>query len=246
VINLQASRYKVPDIWDVYSTSCSFFCEIALGYNVDDKRIERFLDTKEREVIALFSRQVGKTHGAAGKVVHKALFKKGSLSLIVSATQRQAGILQRRALMNMRKLDKGGEWREVPGKSAEIPEDIGGKLVRCSSLSLELENGSEIISVPASADTVRGYAPDLVIIDEAAYTPDDVYFAVRPMMIRTKGQLCLMSSAGAMQGFFYDAWTKDAGWEKLEIRADQCAWITADELQRERDRLPEKVFQLEY
>lgn len=235
-------------MWAQYEFDCAAFCRGRLGLEMADPRIERFLTSDSPELLALFSRQVGKTTGAAGKVSHQAIFKPGTLSLIVSATQRQAAILQRRVLGFLRAMNRPEQWKEIPGREAEIPEDIeeGAKLVRCSSMSLELGNGSEVVSAPASADTVRGYAPHLIVIDEAAYTPDDVYFALRPMRIRTKAQLIAMSSAGAQEGFFFEAWTKEDGWEKIEIRADECPWVTADELEKERRRLPERIYQREY
>ena len=148
----------------------------------------------------------------------------------------------------MRRLNRPETWKEIPGRDAEIPEDIeeGARMVRCSSLSMELANGSEVVSAPASPDTVRGYAPNGIIIDEGAYTNDEVYFALRPMRIRTKAQMVVMSSAGAQLGFFYEAWKREESWEKIEIRADECSWVTADELAKERKRLPEKIYQREY
>lgn len=234
--------------WLLYKYDCAMFCKERLGLDVSEPRIEQFLNSPAPELLLLFSRQVGKTTGAAGKVCQKAIFAPNTLSLIVSATQRQAAILQRRVLAFLRMLNRPESWREIPGRDAEIPEDIeeDAKLVRCSSMSLELSHGSEVVSAPASADTVRGYAPNLIVIDEAAYTPDDVYFALRPMRIRTKAQLIAMSSAGAQEGFFFDAWTKEEEWEKIEIRADECAWVTAEELAKERRRLPEKIYQREY
>src|SRR5512146_188457 len=98
-------------VW--YGVDCSSFCRDLLGYDVSDKRIAQFLDSQEREIALLWSRQVGKTQGASGKVTHKAIFYPGSLSLIVSASQRQATILQGRVLANIRKLGRPETWDEV-------------------------------------------------------------------------------------------------------------------------------------
>jgi hypothetical protein len=240
--------------WFLYKHDCAAFSQKFLGLNVSEPRIERFLNTDAAEIIALFSRQVGKTTGAAAKATHGGMFKPGVdkdapwLALIVSATQRQGGILQKRVEHNFRMLSRGESWKEIPNREAEVPEYIGegANLVRCSSMSLELENGAEVISAPASPDTVRGYSPNLIIMDEAAFSSDDVYQAVRPMRIRTKAQLVLMSSAGFQQGFFFDAWTKGEDWLKIEIKADECSWVTAEELDKERRNLPLRVFQREY
>jgi hypothetical protein len=49
-----------------------------------------------------------------------------------------------------------------------------------SALRLELANGSRIVSLPGSGETVRGYsAPRLVIVDEASRVPDELMGANR-------------------------------------------------------------------
>lgn len=234
----------------LYEMDCGYFAWDRLGLQLVDQRITKFLNTEAPEIILLWSRQVGKTTCAAAKVVHRALFSPGSLSLIVSATQRQAGILQNRVTGFMHKLRREGKWQKT-GKSAvvyEDPLDANSRMIRCSVLSMQLETGSEVVSVPASPETVRGYSPNLIIVDEAGLTPDEVYYAVRPMRIRTKAQLCVMSSAWAEVGFFYDAWQKrqEQGWEWSEVKAKECAWVTPEELEGERAKMPENRYQREF
>src|SRR5262249_31804212 len=48
---------------------------------------------------------------------------------------------------------------------------------------LELANFSRIVCLPCREDTIRGYSDvSLLVIDEAARVPDDLYRAVRPML----------------------------------------------------------------
>ena len=233
----------------IYRKSCSLFARDRLSLDVSMPKISQLLDSQAPELLALCSRQVGKTTSAAARVTHHAIFHSDTLSLIVSATQRQAGILQHRVITFLRKLNRSETWQEVPGQSAYVPEYIGrnAKLVRCSTLSLELANGSQVISAPASPDTIRGYSPHVIIIDEAAYTPDAVYQAVRPMRMRTKAQILAMSSAGATQGWYWQAWTEaDSGWAKIEVLSSECPWIAQSELDRERRSLPAKIYEREY
>jgi len=124
----------------------------------------------------------------------------------------------------------------------------GGRVVRRSVLSLELANGSIVESVPASSDTVRGYSPNLIIVDEAAYVPDDVYDAIRPMRAVTGAQLVLLSSAGFKRGFFYREWTgDDPDWERTQVIADDCPRITPEFLAKERVKMSsEDMFLREY
>jgi len=232
----------------LYEADCAMFAEEKLGLDLHEQRIRHFLNTRADEVILLWSRQAGKTTGSAAKVTHRAVFSPGTLSLIVSATQRQAGILQGRVTKFMHQLRRDGRWVKT-GKSAvvyEDPLDANSRMIRCSVLSMMLENGSEVVSVPASPETVRGYSPDLIVMDEAGMIPDEVYYAVRPMRIRTKAQLCVVSSAWAEVGFFYDTWKNREGWEKSEVKAKECAWVTAEELERERGQMPADRYAREY
>ena len=55
---------------------------------------------------------------------------------------------------------------------------------------LELENGSCIVSLPGKEGTIRGFSGvKLLAIDEAAWVPDDLYLAVRPMLAVSQGRL---------------------------------------------------------
>ncbi len=221
----------------------------------DDFQVQ-FLEAKDMEILLLWSRQTGKTDMAAFKACHKSRYEPGSLSLIASATQRQAGILQRRANFAMiRATDtiKHGGWQKV--KDVENweydpydPAGEGGRIVKQSILSLELMNESQIISVPASPETVRGYSPDLIIIDEAAWVRDAVYNAIRPMRAAKPVQLVSISSANATQGFYYEDWiNKDINVLKIKMTADQCPRITEEFLKEERKRcVSEAIFLREY
>jgi hypothetical protein len=230
----------------LYRDYPSIFAKEQLELTLDNL-FEKYLDSRAEELLLLWSRQTGKTTGAAAKVCHRAMFYPESLCLIVSASQRQSSRLQHTVLRFIHKLHKKATWKEIPGREAEIPEDTGvPKLVRASSLSLELDNGSEVISVPASPDTVRGYAPNMIIVDEAAFTPDPVYFSIRPMRAATGAPMCVLSSAGSKRGFFYEAWTKEEHWEKIEIRGTECPRITRKFLDGERLVLPDKIWHREY
>lgn len=215
--------------------------------------LEWLLTTESPEVLLLWARQVGKTTGFACKATHHPLFNPKTLTLIVSATQRQAGILQRRATSFLRDIHRKEKWRHV--KDVELPEDPldeNSRLVRCSVMSLELANGSEVISIPADPDTARGYSPHLLIVDEAARVPDSMYYgALRPMRSVTRAQMLAGSSAGRMAGWFYEGWTGDEGnWEKSEVKATDSARIAPRFLEIEQRLLEGKgmahIFRAEY
>src|SRR3972149_3357904 len=70
-----------------------------------------FLDSQDSDIILNWCRQSGKTRSASFKIAHKAKFQPRSVQLLVSVTQRQAGILQKRVAEALRE-EVRGEWTE--------------------------------------------------------------------------------------------------------------------------------------
>jgi hypothetical protein len=144
-----------------------------------------------------------------------------------------------------------GQVKEELIKNVMLPSDPldqNSKLVRCSVMSFELANGSEVVSVPASPDTVRGYSPDLIILDEASRIPDDTYDAIRPMRAAHPCQLIVMSTPAGRRGFFYREWmVEDPVWQKLSMSADECPRINKEFLEREKGKMTNPaMFRQEY
>ena len=190
---------------------------------------EQALRSRPRQLLLNCSRQSGKTAVAAAMAVDEALNKAPALVLVLSPSLRQSqeGF---RAIM-------------------QIHQRLGGSVApdQESSLRVELPNGSRIIALPGKEATVRGYsAVALLLIDEAARVPDDLYHALRPMLAVSGGRLSLMSTPFGRRGFFYREWAEGKGWEKVKITAEQCPRIPASFLEQERRSLPEAWFQQEY
>ena len=109
-------------------------------------------------------------------------------------------------------------------------------------------NGSRVVSLPGTAETVRGFsAPRLVIEDEAAFVEDGLYGAVRPMLAVSSGRLILMSTPHGKRGHFHEAW-KDGGpeWLKIEVKALDCPRISEAFLETERREIGDLWFRQEY
>ncbi len=103
--------------------------------------------------------------------LHQAVFNAGHTVLLLSPGQRQSAELFHKVLLNYRALG-----RPI-------------KAVSETRYRLELANGARILSLPGHDATIRGYAPDLLVIDEAARVPDDLYKSVRPMLAVSQGRL---------------------------------------------------------
>jgi hypothetical protein len=175
------------------------------------------------------SRQAGKSTMAATLAVHAALYEPPSLVLLLSPSLRQSQELFKKALSCYRSA--GGS---VPSKTE-------------SALRLELENGSRIISLPGKQDTVRGFSGvRLLVVDEAARVPSELYFAVRPMLAVSGGRLLALSTPFGTRGWWYEAWRSKEPWERYEVSATQCPRITQEFLDEERRAMGEWWFAQEY
>jgi hypothetical protein len=114
-------------------------------------------------------------------------------------------------------------------------------------LGLELTNGSRILCLPGSEATIRGFSGvSLLVIDEAARVPDELYYAVRPMLAVSRGRLVALTTPFGKRGWFYDAWTSELSWQRIETPATACARISAEFLEEERRALGQRWFAQEY
>jgi hypothetical protein len=114
-------------------------------------------------------------------------------------------------------------------------------------LSLELENGSRIITLPGSEKTIRGYSgAALLLVDEASRVDDGLYYAIRPMLAVSGGSLMMLSTPFGKRGVFFEEWTNGIGWERYEVPASQCPRISEAFLEEERHSLPRRVYRQEY
>jgi hypothetical protein len=119
---------------------------------------------------------------------------------------------------------------------------------RSNRNELALTNRSRIVCLPCRADTIRGYANiDLLVIDEAAQVPDDLYRAVYPMLAVSQGRLVCMSTPYGKRGFFYEAWAHGgADWARIEVPASQVPRIAPAFLEQQRRCLGESWYRQEF
>jgi hypothetical protein len=176
------------------------------------------------------ARQTGKSQTCATKAVHVSVYEPGSLTLLLSPSQRQSAELFKKVLCVYKSLG-----RPVPSESE-------------NALSLTLENGSRVVSLPGTESTIRAYsAVRLLLVDEASRVPDETIAAVRPMLAVSGGQLVMLSTPFGRRGFFYEAWSNGGPtWERYEVPATACPRISAQFLEEEERALGSWFFQSEY
>ena len=117
-----------------------------------------------------------------------------------------------------------------------------------NEISLLFPNESRIVGLPGSECTVRGFsAVSLMVIDEAARVPEDLYKAVTPMLAIGEGALWLMSTPWGRRGFFWEAWAHGGPrWERFSVKATDCPRISRKFLEDEHASVGERWFGQEY
>jgi len=187
------------------------------------------LRSPTKRTLLLCSRQSGKSTISAVAAVHRAVYRPNSLILLVSPSLRQSSELFRKVTTLL---------RVVAPAPARIEDN---------RLSLELANGSRVVSLPGSEATVRGFSgASLIIEDEAARVDDGLYQAVRPMLATSDGDLILLSTPFGARGHFHDAWTSDEPWERVRVTARDCPRISESFLAGERAAMGDLAFRSEY
>jgi hypothetical protein len=203
------------------------FAREALDFQPDKWQEEVLRD--EGKMILNCCRQSGKSTITAVKALHRALFFPGSLVLLISASMRQSSEL----------------FKKVTSELNKLPDQP--RRVEDNRLSVTLETGSRLVSLPSSEATVRGFSgPSLVVIDEASRVSNELYYSIWPMLAVGGGQIILLSTPFGKRGFFHDAWVSENDWKKILITAEDCPRITKEFLEEEKKTLGEWWFEQEY
>jgi phage terminase large subunit-like protein len=109
-----------------------------LGLNLDPWQVE-VIEARYRRLLLNCSRQAGKSTVAAILSLQEVILFGGTMVLLLSRSQRQSAELFRIVADACTRL--------------QLPW-----VKRKTAFELELDNGSRIISLPCSADTIRGYS----------------------------------------------------------------------------------------
>jgi hypothetical protein len=110
------------------------------------------------------TRQGGKSRSAAMRTAWQVMTRPDQLVLLFSNSLRQSMELFRKVLKVYQNVEEG------PKRTDD------------NSYSLSLDNGSRVLSLPGSEESILGYSPNLVVIDEAAVVGDKFFKAVNPML----------------------------------------------------------------
>lgn len=210
--------------------SAADFARLRLNFNPDEKQTF-ILSADHYRMIMNCTRQFGKSTVTAAKAVHHAWTRPGSLTLVVSPSERQSREFLRKA--------KG--FVETLGVKPRGDGD--------NKISVQLPNGARIVGLPGKEAQIRCFsAVTLLIIDEAAWVSESQYDEVRPMMATTDGEILMLSTPWGERGFFWEAWTgrDHEDWTRVSVKATDCPRIKSRFLESERKRMDDASFRREY
>lgn len=201
----------------------------AAGLSPDDWQAAVLRSSAPRTLLNV-TRQGGKSTITAVLGVHDALYRPDSLVLLLSPSLRQSSELFKKVMQVY-----GAAGRPVPA-------------VTETALHLALGNGSRIVALPGKEETIRGFSGvTRLIVDEAARVPDELYYAVRPMLAVSGGSLIAMSTPWGKRGWWHHAWTEGGpAWQRVEVPATQCPRISPAFLAEEKVALGIWFYQQEY
>jgi hypothetical protein len=199
------------------------------GYPHLDTWQQDVLRSGAQRILLNCSRQSGKTLCAALLAVHQAVYAPGSLAVVLSVAQRQS-------------METIRVCRDLYGALGR-PVDADAE----NKLSLELGNGSRILSIPSTEATVRGLSKvGLLVLDESSRIPDSLYGAVLPFLAVSNGRLALLSTPFGRRGHFFDAYQHRDEWFYREVHAESCPRISREFLAEQRRKTGEFFYQQEW
>ncbi|MBI4890025.1 MAG: hypothetical protein HY821_05315 [Acidobacteria bacterium] len=200
----------------------------SLNFTPDPKQAQ-ILDSPAHRLILLCTRQFGKSTLAAIKALHFALTNPNTLTLLAAPVERRAAEWIRLIHSYLRLLN-------IQPKSDGIHPH-----------SVALPNGSRIVGLPGVVDNNRGYPAHLLIFEEAAIVPEEMFEVLTGSLAATDGHLWLISSAGPQIGFFYDQWhNHELPWQRFKVTARDCRRISQEFLDHQQLLIGESAFRREF
>jgi hypothetical protein len=190
----------------------SLLMEMA-GFAEPDPWQRELMRSKSERILICASRQIGKSSGTACVALAQAYLYPGSLILLIATNKEQA-------LELFRKVSSFHEKLQLVPAAKQLTD------------YLELANSSRILALPSLADSVRGYsAVNLIAIDECSRVTDDVWVAVLPSVIASRGRVIGLSTPAGRSGRFYELWSDpNNSWQKIMARALDSPRISPEAL----------------
>ncbi len=240
-----------------------------------DKWQEKVIDY-EGSITIRCGRQTGKSTTVSKRRAMQMLKYVGSKSLIIAPAQRQSSELFIKVMSwlefkNQEVLDSVGNYKDNPklttrgnlearrqydyrhGIFNEEPTKTTIILKKDFAQQRGKENiGSICYALPAGKTGIylRTFALDFLDIDEAAYVPEPVYTALKPMLavsekLRGLGWETFLSTPYGKGGFFWQS-HQSRDYRKFHVSAEDCPRISKAFLRKERKRMSRREYRQEW
>lgn len=189
------------------------------------------LDAKDN-IVVRSGRQAGKSSVIAIKAGEYAIKNAKSQTLVISAVERQAYLLFEKILTYI---------------NARYPKWVKMGRDRPTKSQIRLKNGSIIRCLPTglTGHGIRGYTINLLIADEAAFIPEEVWTAVTPMIAITRGKMILLSTPFGREGYFYRCFSDDT-FTQFHVSSEDCPRADMNFLKQEKKRMTKLQYAQEY
>ena len=182
-------------------------------------------------------RQVGKSIIAEVCVLYKSFDKDGSISVIVEPTLSQC----RRVFKQILKA--------IGGETSPIIKSANATL-----LELEFNNGSSIILRSAEQkENLRGLTvTGVLVIDEAAFIPDDIFDILYPIVDANNSPVIIISTPLFLSGEFYEKYIEGIGGYSSIVKSynwseyDTSKYLPKEKLEYYRNHISPLRFKSEY
>ncbi len=222
-------------------------------------------------------RQVGGSAATSKRRADQMIEYPETTSLVIAPAQRQSSelFIKTRAWLevkHMQLIKEAGSYKSDPNLSEkrnmearrlfEYDNGLYNAIPTKTTIILKkyfnkpqhpiLNVGSKYYALPAGQTGVflRNYTLDFLDIDEAAYVPEPVYNALKPMLAisareKKLGWETFLSTPFGKGGFFYDS-HQDKDFRQFHISSETCPRIGADFLAKERARLSKMEYAQEW
>jgi len=203
-VRLQFSAFEIEEYLKC-AKDVNYFCETYVKIVSVDKGLVQFKPFEyqkkmfkvfddNRFTICKMPRQVGKTTGVVGYLLHKILFNENyNIAVLANKHVQSREILSR--------IQLAYEW---------LPKWLQQGIIEWNKGNIELENGSKILASATSSSAVRGQSYNLIYLDEFAFVPrniqDSFFASVFPTISSGQSSKLLITSTPNGMNLFYKIW----------------------------------------
>lgn len=179
-------------------------------------------------ILLLMARQTGKTTACGALALAEATTTPDYTAVVIAPIEKQAKEFIRKMMDLFNRIGR----------------PIGVK--REAVCEVEFANRSRVIALPGKERSVHGYTANLLVIDEGARVPDEVFNAASPQISASKGRFVGLSTAFAKSGWFWEEWNNGKGYYKKKVSAYESSRHTRESLHEERRRMGPRWFAMSY